>query len=208
MNNQKNYSKELDKLIAAIPHGTVPSLLLHACCAPCSSYVLEYLSQYFTIILLYYNPNIAPYEEYQKREKELRRLIGEMPLKHSVSLVPGTYDAAVFDTAVQGLEDAPEGGARCMVCYELRMREAASEAKRLGCDYFASTLSISPMKHAGALGAIGEKLAAEYGVSHLSNDFKKKDGYKRSIALSREYSLYRQDFCGCIYSKKNREEES
>ena len=202
MANRRNFQKELDGIIDRNVQGKiVPSLLLHSCCAPCSSYVLEYLSGYFRITDFYYNPNIAPAEEHDKRSEELKRLIKEMPLSHPVRFVSAPYVPAVFYEAVRGLENEPEGGARCMVCYELRMREAARMAAEGGYDYFTTTLSISPLKNAQKINEIGEKLAAEYGVKHLPSDFKKKNGFLRSIELSKDYGLYRQDYCGCVFSR-------
>ena len=204
----RNYSKELEALLVRLEREQcVPTLLLHACCAPCSSAVLEYLSRYFSISLLYYNPNISPPAEYEKRKAELERLVSEMKFSHPVSLLPCHYDGAAFLEAARGLETAPEGGERCLRCYRLRIREAAREAKARGFDYFTTTLSISPLKSSTALNRIGEEAGAEFGVSHLPSDFKKKEGYKRSIALSREYGLYRQDYCGCAYSKAERARE-
>ena len=200
--NKVNYQKKLDEIISALSlSGEVPTLLLHGCCAPCSSYCLKYLSDYFKITLLYYNPNISPAEEYDKRVAEVERLIGEMPAKHPITLIKGRYEPKEFYDAVKGLEQEPEGGARCFVCYELRLREAARLAREGGFDYFTTTLSISPLKNAAKLNEIGEKVGAEYGVKHLPSDFKKKEGYKQSVELSREYNLYRQNFCGCVFSK-------
>lgn len=208
MANRKNYQKELDKLIERIPAGKVPTLLLHSCCAPCSSYVLEYLSQYFEITIFYYNPNIFPPEEYEKRVEEQKNLIDRLPAKHPVHFREGRYLPEEFYHRVKGLERIPEGGERCFACYELRMREAAALARELGSDYFTTTLSISPLKNAAKINEIGEMLEAEYGVKHLPSDFKKKNGYKRSVELSAEYGLYRQDYCGCIYSKQERFKDS
>ena len=204
MNAKRNYQKELDRLIAGL-NGRRPSLLLHACCAPCSSYVLEYLSRYFQITLFFYNPNIAPESEYQYRVSELRRLVTEMLPDAGITVLEGPYDPERFARAVRGLEGVPEGGARCRVCFRLRLEEAAKMARELGCDYFTTTLSISPMKDAAALNGIGEELASIYQTPWLPSDFKKREGYKRSIQLSAEYQLYRQDYCGCIYSKLERE---
>lgn len=201
--NKVNYSKELDKLI--LKHSgdnEIPTLLLHSCCAPCSSYVLKFLSQYFSITLLYYNPNIFPQKEYEIRVSEQERLINEMPFINPVKFVSGRYIPQEFFEAVKGLEKEPEGGKRCFKCYELRLREAAILAKEGKFDYFATTLSISPLKNADKINEIGELLSAEYGVKHLPSDFKKKEGYKQSVELSKEYGLYRQNFCGCIYSKQ------
>ena len=204
----RNYAKELERLIQKLQQeGKVPRLLLHACCAPCSSAVLEYLSQYFAITLLYYNPNIAPLEEYQKREAELRRLVSQMKFTHPVELLPCQYDGQVFVQAARGLEGEPEGGKRCEACFRLRLRYAAQEAARLRFDYYTTTLSISPMKNAPLLNQLGEEIGREFGVAHLPSDFKKKDGYKRSVQLSKEYDLYRQDYCGCAFSKAQRQRE-
>ena len=204
----RNYSKELERLIQQLEQeGRVPRLLLHVCCAPCSSAVLEYLTQYFSITLLYYNPNIAPYEEYQKREAELRRLVSQMEMVHPVELLPCDYDGQAFVEATRGLEKEPEGGKRCEECFRLRLRYAAREAARLGFDYYTTTLSISPLKNAPLLNRLGEEIGAEFGVAHLPSDFKKKNGYKRSVELSKEYSLYRQDYCGCVFSKAQRQRE-
>lgn len=202
---KRNYQKELERLIAGIPQGQAPTLLLHSCCAPCSSYVLEYLAQFFRITVFYYNPNISPQQEYEKRVLEQKRLIGEMPLKYPVRFCEGAYRPEEFFRAVKGLEQIPEGGARCFACYELRMRQAARRAAGLGFDYFATTLSISPLKNAEKINEIGRKLEQEYGVKHLPSDFKKKNGYKRSVELSAQYGLYRQDYCGCVFSRKERE---
>ena len=200
--NKRNFQKELDKIIdGQIQEDTVPRLLLHSCCAPCSSYVLKYLAEYFSITVLYYNPNISPGEEYTKRVEEQRRLIEEMPVKNSITLIACDYEPQEFYDAVRGLEKEPEGGARCFVCYELRMREAAMYAAEYGFDYFTTTLSISPLKNAEKINEIGEKLSAEYGVKHLPSDFKKREGYKKSVELSAQYNLYRQNYCGCIFSK-------
>ena len=204
----RNYAKELERLIQKLrQEGKVPRLLLHACCAPCSSAVLEYLSQYFAITLLYYNPNIAPLEEYQKREAELRRLVSQMKFTHPVELLPCQYDGQAFVQAARGLEGEPEGGKRCEACFRLRLRYAAQEAARLRFDYYTTTLSISPMKNAPLLNQLGEEIGREFGVAHLPSDFKKKDGYKRSVQLSKEYDLYRQDYCGCAFSKAQRQRE-
>ena len=204
----RNYAKELERLIQKLQQeGKVPRLLLHACCAPCSSAVLEYLSQYFAITLLYYNPNIVPLEEYQKREAELRRLVSQMKFTHPVELLPCQYDGQAFVQAARGLEGEPEGGKRCEACFRLRLRYAAQEAARLRFDYYTTTLSISPMKNAPLLNQLGEEIGREFGVAHLPSDFKKKDGYKRSVQLSKEYNLYRQDYCGCAFSKAQRQRE-
>jgi len=205
--NKRNYQKELDRLLEGIEkEGRTPRLFLHSCCAPCSSYVLEYLSRYFEITVFFYNPNISPSEEYEKRVEEIRRMIGEMEFVHPVKLVEGEYDPQVFFQMAKGMEHIPEGGERCFGCYRLRMEEAARLAKEGNYDYFTTTLSISPLKNAQKINEIGEELAEIYQVSHLPSDFKKKNGYKRSIELSGEYELYRQDYCGCVFSKREREE--
>ena len=196
-----NYQKELDKLIGRLgKEERVPSLLLHSCCAPCSSYVLEYLSNYFKITVFYYNPNIYPESEYTKRILEQQTLLSQMKTCHPVTFMAGNYDSDRFYEMAKGLEHVAEGGERCSKCYELRLREAAEVARKCGFDYFATTLSISPLKNAAKLNEIGTRLAEEYGVSYLPSDFKKKNGYKRSIELSKKYGLYRQDYCGCEYS--------
>ena len=206
MANKRNYAKELNILIETFTHEEKrPTLLLHACCAPCSSAVLEKLTAHFKITVLFYNPNIYPEAEYQKREAELKRLISEMPCTKEVALVDLPYVPEEFFTAVRGLEQIPEGGERCFVCYEMRLREAAEMAKQLKLDYFTTTLSISPLKNAEKLNEIGERLAAEYGIPYLNSDFKKRGGYQRSIELSHEYGLYRQDYCGCVFSRRERD---
>lgn len=202
-----NYQKELEKIIVGLEkESKVPRLLLHSCCAPCSSYVLEYLSQYFKITVFYYNPNIYPEPEYAKRIVEQQRLIDELKVKYPISFAAGPYEKERFYEAVRGFEREKEGGERCMRCYELRLREAAVLAKEGGYDYYTTTLSISPLKKAGKLNEIGMKIGKEYGVDYLLSDFKKKNGYKRSIELSKEHNLYRQDYCGCVYSYNEAEE--
>lgn len=198
-----NYQKKLDETIASLDGRK--TLLLHGCCAPCSSYVLEYLSKYFDISLLYYNPNIMPAEEYKKRLIEVKRLISEMPLVSSVEIIEGRYDPKEFLSISKGLEREREGGERCFKCYRLRMEEAAKEAKARELDYFTTTLSISPHKNAQKINEIGAELEKLYGVKYLYADFKKKEGYKRSIELSHVYGLYRQNYCGCSFSKQQRE---
>ncbi len=202
---KQNYQKMLESIIADIPEGTVPTLLLHSCCAPCSSYCLEYLSQYFRITLLYYNPNISPAAEFEKRTEELRRLVQELPMKYPADVIVPEYHPEEFYSAVKGMEELPEGGERCFVCYHLRLERSAQYAAEHGFDYFCSTLSISPMKNAAKLNEIGKELSEIYPVKLLPSDFKKKGGYLRSIELSREYGLYRQNYCGCIFSKRDAE---
>lgn len=201
---KRNYSKELENIIKKIS-GNKPKLLIHSCCAPCSSYVLEYLSQHFDITLLYYNPNISPKSEFEYRVSELKRLVSEMIDKEINIEIPEYNDREFYDE-VKGMEDIPEGGERCFKCYEIRLRKAIEYGKENGFEYFTTTLSISPYKNAEKLNEIGERLAGEYGgVKWLPSDFKKKNGYKRSIELSRKYNLYRQDYCGCVYSKAERD---
>lgn len=205
--NQRNYQRELNQTIERlVKEGQVPRLLLHSCCAPCSSYVLEYLSEYFSITVFYYNPNIFPAKEYEKRVKEQEALIEKLPAKHRISFLEGPYEQERFYEMAKGLEREPEGGERCFRCYHLRLLEAVQMARAGGFDYFTTTLSISPLKNVHKLNEIGEKLAREYGVAYLNSDFKKRDGYKRSIELSKEYGLYRQDYCGCVYSLRERKE--
>ena len=202
-----NAQQILDQTLASLPQGERPTLLLHACCAPCSSYVLEYLSRYFRITLFFYNPNIAPEAEYRFRLDELRRLVREMGLADDVSVLEGNYTPERFLALAEGLETLPEGGARCSLCYRLRLSETARVAAEGGFDYFCTTLSISPYKNAAWLNEIGQEEGARYGVTYLVSDFKKKNGYKRSCELSEEYGLYRQDYCGCVYSKAARERQ-
>lgn len=198
---KRNYQRELDTIIGKLGNKK-PRLLLHSCCAPCSSYVLEYLSRYFRITVRYFNPNISPAEEYEKRLEEQARLLREMPMENPAELQRPGYAPEAFYQAVKGLEHIPEGGERCFACFALRLEDAARAAKEGGFDYFTTTLSISPLKNAQKLNEIGEAMGEKYGVQWLPGDFKKKEGYKRSIALSREYGLYRQNYCGCAFSKK------
>ncbi|MCR5144361.1 MAG: epoxyqueuosine reductase QueH [Lachnospiraceae bacterium] len=180
--------------------GRVPTLLLHSCCAPCSSYCLEYLSDYFEITVFYYNPNIYPDEEYFHRVEEQKNFIERFPAKHPISFIQGDFEKERFFQSVKGLENEPERGARCKVCFELRLGESAKMAADRGFDYFTTTLSISPMKDAQLLNEIGTQLEEEYGIKYLHSDFKKKNGYKRSCEISQEYNMYRQDYCGCVFS--------
>lgn len=209
--NRINYQSELEKLIKTLPD-THQKLFLHSCCAPCSSYCLEYLRQYFDVTVFYYNPNISFGEEYRHRAEELRRLVEELNEEaagtetlNQIRLEQGAYEPEKFFAATKGMEDCPEGGERCFVCYELRLREAAKRAAEGGYDFFTTTLTISPMKDAQKLNEIGRRLGKEYGVECLPSDFKKKGGYLRSIELSREHDLYRQDYCGCVFSKAERD---
>lgn len=204
--NKRNYQKELDAVIEReMREGKVSSLFLHSCCAPCSSYVLEYLSKYFSITVFYYNPNIYPDEEYWKRVEEQQRLIRDMSFGHPVSFRAGAFEKERFYTVVKGLEQIPEGGERCEQCFRLRLSEAARTAGADGFDYVTTTLTISPMKSAEKLNEIGEEMASKYGVTWLPSDFKKRNGYQRSTELSREYGLYRQNYCGCVFSKRERD---
>lgn len=197
----KNFDQLLENLISVHQKkGEVPRLLLHSCCAPCSSYVIEYLSQYFQITVLYYNPNISPYEEYQKRKNEQIRLIQEMPTVYPVSFLDCSYENELYEKAIVGLENQPERGRRCHVCFRLRLEKTALMAKKLNFDYFGTTLTVSPYKDAKIINQIGKELEEIHHVSFLISDFKKKNGYQRSIELSKNYHLYRQNFCGCKYS--------
>lgn len=202
MQQNVNYQRKLDELLKTISEPQ--RLLLHCCCAPCSSYVLEYLSEFFEITCFFYNPNISPQAEFDKRAMELERLISAQPHKYPVSLVVEKYNKEEFFAAVKGLEKIKEGGERCFKCYRLRLEAAAKYAKEYNFDYFCSTLSISPLKNAQKLNEIGEELSEMYKIQHLPNDFKKKGGYKRSVELSAEYDLYRQNYCGCVFSKQER----
>ena len=204
--NKINYQKELDKLIAKFTEeGRVPSLLLHSCCAPCSSFCIEYLSQYFHVTVFYYNPNIYPDDEYYHRVKEQQRFINEFPTKYPVDFIEGDYDKSSFYDIAKGLEKEPEKGKRCHKCYDLRLRRTATVAKEKMFDFFSTTLTISPMKDSQVLNEIGEAIGKELGVNWLYSDFKKKEGYKRSTEISKEYDMYRQDYCGCVYSYNERQ---
>lgn len=205
---KQNYQRLLDQTILQLQEqGRVPRLLLHACCAPCSSYVLEYLSAYFLITVFYYNPNIYPDEEYNKRVAEQKAFIERFPAKHPISFVEGDFDKERFYEVTKGQEKEPEGGKRCQQCFRLRLEETAKLAKAMQMDYFTTTLSISPMKNAQMLNEIGGALAKDYGISYLYSDFKKREGYKRSVELSKEYGMYRQDYCGCVFSYRSRQQE-
>ncbi len=206
----RNYSRELDAILCKLENQG-KSLFLHSCCAPCSSYVLEYLRKFFRITVFYYNPNITEETEYLHRVEEQKRLIQMFHAKaleareqeaYPISVIEGDYQSRVFFEAVKGLEGCPEGGERCLVCYELRLRETGIRAKEYGADYFTTTLTISPLKNAQKINEIGERIGREVGVAFLPSDFKKKDGYKRSVELSKEYDLYRQDYCGCGFSRR------
>lgn len=198
-----NYQKKMEEIIEQVSAGDrMPTLLLHSCCAPCSSYVLECLSKYFKITIFYYNPNIEPIAEYQKRAGEQKRFLSAFQSTTPIEFIEGPYDEDAFQIIASGREEEKEGGARCFLCYELRLRKTAEFAKSNGFDYFTTTLSVSPYKNAQALNEIGARLSEEYNIPYLFSDFKKKNGYHRSIELSKQYRLYRQNFCGCIYSQK------
>lgn len=198
-----NYQVKLEEIIKENQElKKIPTLLLHSCCAPCSSYVLEYLTNYFKITIFYYNPNIYPYDEYKKRLSEQIRLINSLPVKNKIDILYCDYDNNKFENIVKGLENEKEGGNRCHKCYELRLEKTAITAKENNFDYFSTTLTVSPYKNSNILNEIGDVLSKKYNIKYLYSDFKKKEGYKRSIELSKMYDLYRQNYCGCIYSKK------
>ena len=201
----RNYQKELDKILSGLGQETAPTLLLHACCAPCSSYCIEYLSQYFEITVFFYNPNLNEEEEYRRRVNEEIRFIKSFKTKYPVHFLEGAYEPDRYLELVKGLEKEPEGGKRCLKCFELRLYESALKTKELGLDYFTTTLTISPLKNAAVLNSIGEACAAKTGTRFLPSDFKKKNGFLRSTQLSKEYDLYRQDYCGCSFSRRNAE---
>ncbi|MEG0825955.1 MAG: epoxyqueuosine reductase QueH [Bacilli bacterium] len=197
-----NYQLELEKIIKE-NEGTTPTLLLHSCCGPCSSYVLEYLSKYFKITILYYNPNIDTLFEYNKRYNEQIRIIKELPVINKISIIEVPYNNLEYLNYIKGLEQELEGGSRCSKCYLLRLEKTAQLALKNKFEYFTTTLTVSPYKNANKINEIGQMLEKKYHISYLYSDFKKKEGYKRSIILSKEYNLYRQDYCGCIFSKKD-----
>ena len=212
--NVRNFNREMENTISSFEN-RVPTLLLHSCCAPCSSACLHALVPYFKVTVLYYNPNITDISEYEKRLEEQRRFLGKLNVLkrvgedfdtslnyHDISLIDGRYEPKEFFDSVKRYENCPEGGERCFICYELRLREAAKVADAHAFDYFATTLTLSPLKNAAKLNEIGERLSKEYDATYLVSDFKKKDGYKRSIQLSKEYDLYRQNYCGCIFSRR------
>lgn len=200
---KENYQKKLEEIIKKNEQeGKIPTLLMHSCCAPCSSYCIEYLSKYFNITLYFYNPNISYKEEFEKRALELKRLVNSMNLARPVNIVIEHYEPQEFYDIAKGLEDEPERGKRCEKCFNLRLNQSANYASKHNFDYFTTTLSISPHKNAELLNNIGRNLSAIYNIPYLYSDFKKKNGYKRSIELSNEYNLYRQNYCGCIYSYK------
>ena len=200
-----NYDKLMEEQMSSTKEGS--TLLLHACCAPCSSACLERLSNFFKITIIYYNPNITEEKEYLKRLEELKNFIQKIKVKYPINIIDTRYDPKEFFEISKGLEKGKERGKRCYKCYELRLEETAKVAKENNFDFFATTLTLSPYKKTDWLNEIGENLSNKYQTSYLYSDFKKKNGYKRSIELSKEYNLYRQDYCGCIYSKLEREEE-
>lgn len=203
-----NYAKIMDNIILELQkENKVPNLLLHSCCAPCSSHVIDTLHKYFNITIFYYNPNIEPESEYLKRKNEEINFIKKFPHQNKLEIIDSDYDNELYHQVVKGLENEKEGGARCMKCYYLRLDKTASKAKELGFDYFATTLTVSPFKNSAKINEFGEKLSQKYNIKYLYSDFKKKNGYKHSIELSKEYNLYRQDYCGCIYQKKERDEK-
>lgn len=203
-----NYQLAMERELAELARREGrPRLLLHSCCAPCSSAVLERLTDWFDLTVFYYNPNIAPEEEFLRRAEEQRRLIAELPHAHEIQFRCGEYESEAFEALARGLEDMPEGGERCTRCFRLRLGKTAALAAREGFDYFTTTLSISPLKDAQRLNAIGGELAEQFGVAYLFSDFKKKNGYKRSCELSVQYELYRQDYCGCRFSQMEREKK-
>ena len=200
---KENYQKVLENIIKGNEQiGKIPKLLLHSCCAPCSSYCIEYLSKYFDITLYFYNPNISKKEEFNKRANELTRLVDSMPLTRPINVIIEQYEPNEFYEIAKGLENEPERGKRCEECFKLRLERSAQYARKNNFDYFTTTLSISPHKDAQLLNEIGKDFSRKYNIPYLFSDFKKKNGYKRSIELSTEYDLYRQNYCGCIYSYK------
>ncbi len=199
-----NYDKKLEELIKSLEY--TPKLLLHSCCGPCSSYVITYLKDYFDITILYYNPNIEPIREYEKRKSEQIRLIKELNLPN-VRILDIDYDNDTYREYIKGHEKDKEGGERCHLCYRLRLEKCAKVAKENNYEYFGTTLTVSPYKNAEVLNKIGEELSSIYNIKWLYSDFKKKDGYKKSIELSHKYNLYRQDYCGCDFSNYHNIEE-
>ena len=206
--NQINYQKRMEEEIAKVRQNeAVPKLLLHSCCGPCSTYCIQTLSEYFSVTVYYFNPNIYPPEEYACRAAEQKRFIEQFPVKHPVSFVEGPFEPKEFYDYIRGYEKEPEGGERCFLCYRLRLEKTAEYAKQNQFDYFTTTLSISPLKNAAKLNEIGGELAVKYDILYLFSDFKKKEGYKKSTEISREYGMYRQYYCGCVFSKEQRDRE-
>lgn len=206
--NKIDYQKRMEEMITEYcREGVVPKLLLHSCCGPCSSYCIQCLAEFFEVTVFYYNPNIYPSEEYHLRAQEQERFVKEFPTRNPVHFVEGKYDTDRFYSMTRGLENLEEGKERCFLCYELRLKEAAEYADKHGFDFFTTTLSISPLKNAQKLNEIGQKLSLAYKVKYLYSDFKKKDGYKKSTLIAKEYNMYRQYYCGCVYSKNQRDRE-
>lgn len=205
--NKINYQNQLDEIIKNLDRKREYKLLIHSCCGPCSSYVLEYLSNYFSITIFYYNPNIYPEKEYYRRLSEQEDVINSIDGKYNIDLIKGVFETDKFYEKIKGYESLGEGTDRCFNCYELRMEESAIIAKEIGTDYFTTTLSISPYKNAEKINEIGNRLEEKYNIRHLPSDFKKKGGYQRSIQFSKEHNLYRQDYCGCVFSKREMEEK-
>jgi len=206
--NKINYQKKLEEKIEIIKkEGQVPSLLLHSCCGPCSSYCIEFLSNYFNVTVFYYNPNIYPDEEYLMRVKEQQRFIEAFSTKYPVNFIEGDFDKDRYYHLVKGFENEPERGARCEICFNMRLMETAKKAKDINADYFSTTLTISPLKDANLLNSIGEDIGKKLGINWLPSDFKKNNGYKRSTEISKEYNMYRQDYCGCVFSYNERQKQ-
>lgn len=197
---KENYSLLCENILHNI--NGKKKLLLHSCCAPCSSYVITYLTNYFDITILYYNPNISPYEEYIKRKNEQIKLINEIKTKNNINILDCDYDNEIYRTLIKGLENEPERGNRCTICYKMRIEKTAILAKEKNYDFFCTTLSVSPYKNSNLINEIGKEMEQKYNIKWLYSDFKKNDGYKQSIELSKKYNLYRQNYCGCIYSKR------
>lgn len=203
-----NYHKKMEDIIEENQkNNLVPTILLHSCCAPCSSHVIDVLSKHFNITILYYNSNIEPYEEYLKRKEEEIRFIKEYNNTNRLDIIDCDYDNEKYHELVKGLEDCKEGGNRCFKCYRMRLEYTAIKAKELNYDYFGTTLTVSPYKNSQKLNEIGEELEKKYNIKYLYSDFKKNNGYKHSIEMSKEYNLYRQNYCGCIYSQRKNEKE-
>lgn len=201
---KENYDKLLKEIINNIKEKNItPNLLLHSCCGPCSSYVIEYLNEYFNITILYYNPNISPYEEYLKRKEEQIKLINSIETKNKINIIDCDYDNDIYEEKIKGLEKEPEKGKRCTVCFDLRLDYTAKKAKTLNYNYFCTTLTVSPYKNSELINKIGKEKQEKYNINWLYSDFKKNNGYKRSIELSKKYNLYRQNYCGCVYSKRD-----
>ena len=201
---KENYDKLLKEIINNIKEKNItPNLLLHSCCGPCSSYVIEYLNEYFNITILYYNPNISPYEEYLKRKEEQIKLINSIKTKNKINIIDCDYDNDIYEEKIKGLEKEPEKGKRCTVCFDLRLDYTAKKAKTLNYNYFCTTLTVSPYKNSELINKIGKEKQEKYNINWLYSDFKKNNGYKRSIELSKKYNLYRQNYCGCVYSKRD-----